>query len=142
MKKYGLIVLGSIVLTALLVSYAPAKRQAAKKEILQQSWDKLGERSVEPTDNGMTSVDASKTSNVVAIQIRVKKGGINLHRCEIWFQNGTKKSIDLRNDVPAGSASREIDVTDKNNAVSKVVFWYDTRNYGKQNAEVELWGKS
>src|SRR5512140_143535 len=114
MKKYGLIVLGSLVVTALLVSYAPARNRFTNREVRQQTWGKLGERSVEPTDNGMTTVDATKTSNVVAIQMRVRKGGITLHRCEIWFQNGTKKSIDLRNDVPAGSVSREIDVTDKN----------------------------
>ncbi len=142
MKKYGLIILGSLVVTALLVSYTPAKRNASHKVSRHQAWDKLGERSVEATDNGMTSVDASKTGAVKAIKIKVKKGGINLHRCEIWFQNGTKKSVDLRNDVPAGSESREIDVTDKNNSISRVVFWYDTRNYGKQNAEVELWGRS
>ena len=141
MKKYGLIVSGSLLLTALLVSTTPAEDFAANVYVSQQSWDKLGERSVEATDNGMTSVNAANSSAVKAIKIRVKKGGINLHRCEIWFQNGTKKSVDLRNDVPAGSESREIDLTDKNNSVEKVVFWYDTRNYGKQNAEVELWGK-
>jgi len=142
MKKYGLIFLGSLILTALLVSSKPVDYSAVNVLLTQQSWDKLGERSVEATDNGMTSVDATNSSTVKAIKIRVKKGGINLHRCEIWFQNGTKKSVDLRNDVPAGSESREIDITDKNNSVDKVVFWYDTRNYGKQNAEVELWGKS
>jgi len=142
MKKYGLIFLGSLVVTALLVSYSPVSKSAKKITAAQQSWGKLGERSIEATDNGMTTVDAANGSTVKAIKIKVKKGGINLHRCEIWFQNGTKKSVDLRNDVPAGSESREIDLADKNNSVSKVVFWYDTRNYGKQNAEVELWGKS
>jgi hypothetical protein len=142
MKKYGLIVLGSLVLTALLVSYTPARKRSAMSQVKQQQWNKLGERNVEATDNGMSSLDASKISTVKAIKIKVRKGGINLHRCEIWFQNGTKKSVDLRNDIPAGSESREIDLSDKNNSISKVVFWYDTRNYGKQSAEVELWGKS
>ena len=142
MKKYGLIILGSIVLTLLLASKRPAGQDSFQSQSAQPSWGKLGERSVEATDNGMTSVDASNSSSVKAIKLKVKKGGINLHRCEVWFKNGTKKSVDLRNDVPAGSESREIDLSDKNNSVSKVVFWYDTRNYGKQNAEVELWGKS
>jgi pyruvate formate-lyase activating enzyme-like uncharacterized protein len=135
-------VLGSLVLAMLLLSLRPADKYFVNNQYSQPSWGKLGERSVEATDNGMTSVDASNGSSVKAIKIKVKKGGINLHRCEVWFKNGTKKSIDLRNDVPAGSESREIDLSDKNNSVSKVVFWYDTRNYGKQNAEVELWGKS
>ena len=142
MKKCGLMVLSSLVLAILLLSHRPADKYFVDSQYSQPSWGKLGERSVEATDNGMTSVDASNSSSVKAIKIKVKKGGINLHRCEVWFKNGTKKSVDLRNDVPAGSESREIDLSDKNNSVSKVVFWYDTRNYGKQNAEVELWGKS
>lgn len=141
MKKYGLIFFGGIVLTTLLVSYSPAEKRTAEPTTTQQSWDKLGERSIEATDNGMTTLNA-KTSTVNAIKIKVRKGGINLHRCEIWFQNGTKKSVDLRNDVPAGSESREIDLTDKSNSITKVIFWYDTRNYGKQSAEVELWGRA
>ena len=142
MKKYGLVFMGGILLTATLVSYSPPDFQGQKKNSPQLSWDKLGEGRAEPTDNGMSSLNASEKTMVSAIKIRVKTGGINLHRCEIWFDNGTKKSVDLRNDVPAGAESREIEFTDKSNSISKVVFWYDTRNYGKQKADVELWGKS
>jgi hypothetical protein len=142
MKKYGLIFSGALILSTTLVSYTPLASYGLMEDPAQPSWGKLGEGSVEPTDNGMTSLNAAEITPVKAIKIKVKRGGINLHRCEVWFANGTKKSIDLRNDVPAGSESREIDLTDKSNAISKVVFWYDTRNYGKQKSDVELWGKS
>jgi hypothetical protein len=66
---------------------------------------------------------------------------VNLHRCEIWFNDGNKKSIELRNDVSAGNESREINLTDNNKQVNKVIFWYDTRSYGNQLSSVELWGK-
>jgi hypothetical protein len=140
MKKYGLIVFGVVILSATLLSFTPLHRLGMYSPS-EPAWGKLGEASVEPTDNGMTSLNAAEGSQVRAIKIKVKRGGINLHRCEIWFNNGTKKSVDLRNDIPAGAESREIVLNDKANSVNKVVFWYDTRNYSKQTTEVELWGK-
>lgn len=123
-------------LTVALVSFRPVPNLSN-----QVSWGKVGESTVEPTASGMTTVNAVAGLPLKAIKIKVLKGGVNLHRCEIWFNDGTKKSVELRNDVPAGNESREISLTDNNEQVSKVIFWYDTRNYGNQRASVELWGK-
>ena len=143
MKKYGIWVLGAAVASVALVSFATpaiARSRSARTERLQTTWGKMGQGSVEPTDNGVSTVNAQASKPVHAIKIKVLKGGVNIHRCEVWFSDGSKKAIELRNDVPAGSESREISLTDESKQVSKIVFWYDTRNYG-QRAEVELWGK-
>ena len=129
------LLLGGLLIVA-LVSFRPFTNLSN-----QVSWGKVGESTVEPTASGMTTVTAVAGLPLKAIKIKVLKGGVNLHRCEIWFNDGTRKSIELRNDVPAGNESREINLTDNNEQVSKVVFWYDTRNYGNQRASVELWGK-
>lgn len=101
----------------------------------------MGQSTIEPTDKGITTVTAVGGKPVYAIKLKVISGGVNLHKCEIWFSDGTRKEVELRNDVPAGSESREISLNDTLRQVSKIVFWYDTRTY-KQRAEVELWGKS
>jgi hypothetical protein len=143
MKKYGISILGAAVVSVALVFYttpALARARSTKTEGTQTTWGKLGQGSVEPTDNGMTTVNAQAGKAVHAIKIKVLRGGVNLHRCEVWFSDGSKKSIELRNDVPAGSESREISLNEGSKQVSKIVFWYDTRSYG-QRADVELWGK-
>lgn len=133
------ILLGALLaLTLISSSPLPSASQAAS---FQVSWGKVGESTVEPTAAGMTTVNAVAGLPLKAIKLKVLKGGVNLHRCEIWFNNGSKKLIELRNEVSAGQESREINLTDNNEQVSKVVFWYDTRNYGNQKADVELWGK-
>ena len=119
-----------------LVSFCPVPSHTN-----QVSWGKVGESTVEPTASGMTTVNAVAGLPLKAIKIKVLKGGVNLHRCEILFNDGTKKSIELRNDVSAGNESREINLTDNNEQVKKVIFWYDTRSYGNQQSSVELWGK-
>jgi hypothetical protein len=140
MKKHGLMLIGAGLLTIGLVSFKSANKTTLTTAF-QVSWGKVGESIIEPTDNGVSTVTAVAGKPLKAIKIKVLRGGVNLHRCEIWFNNGSKKSIELRNDVSAGNESREINLTDNNEQVSKVVFWYDTRNYGNQKASVELWGK-
>ena len=129
------LLLGGLLIVA-LVSFRPVPSHSN-----QVSWGKVGESTVEPTASGMTTVNAVAGLPLKAIKIKVLKGGVNLHRCEIWFNDGTKKSIELRNDVSAGNESREINLTDNNEQVKKVIFWYDTRSYGNQLSSVELWGK-
>jgi len=142
MKRYGIIILGAAALTVALVSFrAPARHASASTSSLQTSWGKIGQGTAQPTNNGVSTLNAINGKPVHAIKLKVISGGVNLHRCEVWFSDGSKKDIEMRNDVPAGSESREIRLSDQMQAVSKIVFWYDTRNYGNQKAEIELWGK-
>lgn len=107
---------------------------------VQTSWGKMGQGTVEPTENGVSTLNAEGRP-VHAIKFKVLSGGVNLHRCDIYFNDGSKKSVELRNDVPAGTESREINLAEAGREVTRIVFWYDTRNY-RQKALVELWGKS
>jgi hypothetical protein len=143
MKKYGIWILWVAVVSVALVSFSRpdiATTKSARTDHMQTAWGKLGQGSIEPTDNGVHTVTAQAGKPVHAIKIKVLKGGVNLHRCEVWFSDGSKRLVELRNDVPAGSESREINLSEGLKQVSKIVFWYDTRNYG-QRADVELWGK-
>jgi hypothetical protein len=143
MKKYGIMVLGSVALAVALVSFrAPARARTEKTAMIQTSWGKIGQGTAQPTNNGVSTVNASNAKPVHSIKLKVISGGVNIHRCEVWFSDGSKKEIEMRNDVPAGAESREISFSDKMRGVTKIVIWYDTRNYGNQKAEMELWGKT
>jgi hypothetical protein len=141
MKKYGHIILGAATLSLAVASFrSPAGYGSDRTVKMQTSWGKMGQSTIEPTDKGISTVNAEVGKPVHAIKIKVLTGGVNIHKCEIWFSNGTRKEVELRNDVPAGSESREINLNDTLRHVSKIIFWYDTRNY-KQRADIELWGK-
>ncbi len=142
MKNYGKIMLGAAALSLTLVSFrSPSILKGTRIETGQTIWGKMGQSTIEPTDKGVSTVTNTAGKPVYTIKIKVITGGVNLHKCEIWFSDGTRKEVELRNDVPAGSESREISLNNTLHQVSKIVLWYDTRNY-KQRAEVELWGKS
>jgi hypothetical protein len=141
MKKYGIMILGAATLSLALVSLrSPDRNGTDRTEKMQTSWGKMGQGTIEPTDKGVSTLNAAAGKPVHSIKIKVLTGGVNIHKCEIWFADGTRKEVELRNDVPPGSESREINLNDTLQHVSKIIFWYDTRNYDKR-ANVELWGK-
>lgn len=103
-------------------------------------WDLLGSRMVKWTvDHDVIAVTAAE-GKFDALKIKVYHGALNMHKMLVHFKNGGTQSVELRNNFAAGSESRVIDLTGDDRVITKVDFWYDTKNHSKK-AMVELWGK-
>ncbi len=76
-----------------------------------------------------------------AIQLRVKRSPINMHKLAVHYGNGEVDEIDLRESFRAGSSSRVIDLPGNKRIIKKVVMWYDTKNLAAGKGVVELWGR-
>lgn len=76
-----------------------------------------------------------------AVQLRVKRGPINMHKMAIHYGNGEVEEVELRENFRAGSASRVIDLPGNKRIIRKVVFWYDTKNLSARKGVIELWGR-
>lgn len=76
-----------------------------------------------------------------AVQLRIKRSPINMHKLAIHYGNGEVDEIDLRENFRAGSASRVIDLPGNKRVIRKVVLWYDTKNLAVGKGVVELWGR-
>jgi hypothetical protein len=126
---------------SLFVFLPGIQAQYSTRKPVADSWSKIGERKIESNESDIIPVSSSNGA-FTAIKIIAKKGGINLHRCLVEFKNGEKRSVEMRNDIPAGNESRIIPLPGTGGAIEKVTLWYDTRNYPNQKPEVELWGRN
>jgi hypothetical protein len=107
-----------------------------------ENWSKLAERQLNGRqENDVLSV-TGKALPTTAIKLKIQRGGLNLHRCVIRFEDGEKVSVDMRNDIPPGGESRVISLGDRARIIVAVEFWYDTRNYPTTQPELELWARS
>jgi hypothetical protein len=106
-----------------------------------QKWERLGTRKVnfklDRDEIGVGRFEGFFT----ALQIKVDKGPINMHKMVVHFHNGQTKEIELKNNFTAGSKSRVIDLPGNVRIIDKVVFWYDTKDFADSKAVVELWGR-
>lgn len=123
-------------------SLYPRNTSVSLHRDLSDDWSKLGERSVSAkAENDVLSL-GSGTLPATAIKLKVNRGGLNLHRCVVRFADGDKLSIDMRNDIPPGGESRIIPLGDRARVIVAFEFWYDTRNYPADQAQLELWARS
>ncbi|MBK6993403.1 MAG: hypothetical protein IPH31_00200 [Lewinellaceae bacterium] len=76
-----------------------------------------------------------------AVQLRIKRSPINMHKLAIHYGNDEVEEIELRENYRAGSQSRIIDLPGNKRIIKKVVLWYDTKNLAHGKGVVELWGR-
>ena len=58
-----------------------------------------------------------------------------MHKLVVHYGNGETENIEPRNNFSAGSESRVIDLPGNKRDIQKIVFWYDTKNLARGNAE-------
>jgi hypothetical protein len=104
-------------------------------------WELLGARKVNYAVDQDEIVVTRAEGVFSAIQLKVKRGPVNMHKLVIHYGNGEKEEIELRENFRAGSTSRVIDLPGNKRIIKRVSFLYDTKNLSNRKAVVELWGK-
>ena len=104
-------------------------------------WEKLGEKKVDyKIDRDVINV-SYRDGTFKKLRFVVTKGSLNMHNCVVHFANGEEQDINLKHDFTRGSLSREIDLQGNNRFIDKITFWYDTKGYSNNKAELAVWGK-
>jgi hypothetical protein len=106
-------------------------------------WERLGLRKVNfGLDRDEIFVTASE-GTFTSLKFIVRGAPINMRRCVVHFRNGDTQELELRNNIPAGGESRVLDLAGNRRVITKVVFWYDTKDAAlpRGRATLELWGR-
>lgn len=107
---------------------------------VQGNWEKLGQKKVNYGLDKDQIVVTARDGKFKAIKLAFKGGKMNMHKCVIHYANGEKQNVSLKKNYSAGDESRRIDLKGNRRIISKVVFWYDTKNLARKKATVVLWG--
>ncbi|MBK7233173.1 MAG: DUF2541 family protein [Saprospiraceae bacterium] len=136
--KINICVIALVLLNFLTINNFSIAQGTARPD----KWTKLGSRLVNHGLDKDEILVKAYEEHFDAIQIRVKKSGINMHRCVVHFGDGSTQEIELKQEFKQGEQSRLINLDGTNRIIRKVVFWYDTKNYRRKKALVEVWGKN
>lgn len=104
-------------------------------------WELLGARKINYGLDRDEIVVTRAEGVFTAIQLRIKRAPVNMHKLVVHYGNGETDEIELRNNFAAGSESRVIDLNGNRRVIKKVVFVYDTKNIAERKGVVELWGR-
>ncbi|MEO1259358.1 MAG: hypothetical protein AAFZ15_11205 [Bacteroidota bacterium] len=117
---------------------APQDFAAIKKPI---RWEKLGTRKVNYRLDRDEVLVTAREGRFTKLRLQVNNGGINLHRVVVHFANGQTQVVKVNRSIPAGGQSGTLDLKGDRRVISKVVFYYDTKNFSGRKANVVLWGR-
>ena len=109
--------------------------------VMQTKWELLGTKAAKFNLDRDEILVGGNDGLFKSIQLRVKRSGINMHRCVVVYGDGTEQAIELKEEFKAGSESRVIDLEGNKRVIKKIVLWYDTKNYRNKQAIVEVWGR-
>lgn len=102
-------------------------------------WDFIGDKvAAYGTDRDVLWV----TGNDMYRQIKIKVTGAPLHiiDMDVYFENGEKMNVELKNKFRQGQESRVIDFPGGERRIKKIEFLYSTIGFAKGKARVAVWG--
>ena len=121
---------------AALAALAASPVTAAKGD-----WTLLGMRQVtDNVDHDVIAVTAAE-GKFTKLQVRVQKAPVQFLSMKVHFANGETQDVALKAVIPAGKASRPIDLPGNTRVISRVEFVYDAKTLGKGGAVVRLFGR-
>lgn len=105
------------------------------------TWDKVGTKTVDYTiDRDVIDLKDSPTS-YNALKLKVDQGTINIHKATVHFANGETQDVNLPEVLTKENDGQFIDLKGNQRKITKIVFWYDTKNSNKHKAIVEVWAR-
>jgi len=105
-----------------------------------RGWIYLGEAHVDGSaDHDKIKVGASD-GRFRSIQIKVDYAAVEFDHVVVHYANGTSEELKIRQRIPAGGRTRDIDLQGGDRAIDNVEFWYERANYGSRRPRVRLFG--
>ena len=105
-------------------------------------WEKLGQRRVNYGLDRDEILVTAREVTFTALRLHAELAPMNFHRCVVNFANGSTQTFQISETVRAGQTTRLLDLAGNNRIITKVVFWYDTKNRANRRGRVELWGRN
>ena len=116
-----------------LFSFIPAPEKA-------QGWkfigDKIAAFGVDRDVLWVTGNDAFRQ-----IKIRVTSAPLHIIDMDVYFENGEKMNVPLKNNFRQGQESRVIDLPGGTRRLDRIEFLYSTIGRAKGKARIAVWGK-
>jgi len=134
--------LRTFVAAAVVVAASVTGLAAQRGQGRGPAWTLLGSRTVtDKKDHDTIAVTAARGS-FNKIKLEVAGHAVDFQRVVIHFRNGDDQKLELRNTIPAGGSSRDIDIEGTNRIIKSIDFWYDANTIGKGgHAVVKTFGR-
>jgi hypothetical protein len=105
------------------------------------AWVKLGKVTATHAADHDTIRVEGRNDDFRKLKFRVSDSPLNLHRIIVTYDNGGSEKLEVRENIPKGGETRDIDLQGGKRSIRTIQFWYDTRGLFNGKADVTAYGK-
>jgi hypothetical protein len=148
MKSHSSKAIAPIVLTLLCAAILAVSPSLEAQKVVRPragapgEWRVIGTVTANFTADHDALVVAGPFDNFRKIKFKVTGAALNLQRLVVVYDNGEPDKIDVRQNIPEGGESRQIDLRGiGQRSVRRIDFWYDTKGIMRGKASVTVVGQ-
>jgi len=105
------------------------------------SWEKLGRvTATHGADHDKIKVEG-RNDDFRKLKFRVSDSPLNMHRIIVTYDNGGAEKLEVRENIPKGGETRDIDLQGGKRSIRTIEFWYDTQGLLSGKADVTAYGR-
>lgn len=134
----------TIILAAVAAMVATA---AASQKVVQPApaakgtWQLIGSTQANHSADHDGIVVKGPFDNFRRVKFKVTNAPLNMQKMVITYDNGSPENIDVRQSIPQGGESRQIDLKGiGSRRIRRIDFWYDTKGLLNGKANVTVFG--
>ena len=140
MNRVRRLVVSSIAL-ALVAGSARAEGWYMDDSKHEGTWVRLGRVTATHSADHDTIRVEGRNDDFRKLKFRVSDSPLNLHRIIVTYDNGGAERLDVRQNIPKGGETRDIDLQGGKRSIRTIEFWYDTKGLLNGKADVTAYGK-
>lgn len=104
-------------------------------------WVKLGRVSAtHSADHDRIKVEG-RNDDFRKLKFKVSDSPLNMRKIVVTYDNGAPETLEVRQDIPKGGETRDIDLQGGKRSIRTIEFWYDTKGLFNGRADVTAYGK-
>jgi|SRR5271165_3768007 len=134
----------TIIIAALAATLTTA---SASQKVVQPgpaaagTWQLIGTTQANHTADHDGIVVKGPFDNFRRIKFKVTNAPLNMQKIVVTYDNGSPENIDVRQNIPQGGESRQIDLKGiGSRRIRRIDFWYDTKGLLNGKANVTVFG--
>ena len=105
------------------------------------AWVKLGKVTATHSADHDTIRVEGRNDDFRKLKFRVSDSPLNLHKIVVTYDNGGSERLEVRENIPKGGETRDIDLKGGKRSIRTIEFWYDTKGLLNGRADVTAYGK-
>jgi hypothetical protein len=104
------------------------------------TWAQLGRVSASHSADHDRITVTGKNDDFRKLKFKVSDASLNMHRVVVTYDSGAPETLNVREDIPKGGESRDIDLKGGKRSIRTIEFWYETKGMLNGKADVTVYG--